>query len=262
MRRGKIVMRSVLAGVCMVFLLCAVHSRAAEIKVVTEYIYPTSYRVVPIMGTGPTGLQTIIGAIVEPQNFQTREVGVYMSVWATAAEMAKKTQGLPGVQGEGLNGNTPLMIAAASGDYAATYRLLARGAQVNARNRFGSTALMGAAAGGYTDIVELLLRAGADVNARSKEGATALMFAARNGHLDAVKLLLRYGAAVNAMDADGLSPLMYAVSRGHEEVVNLLLRYGAMVDTRDRYGTTPLKLASVQQDQGIVMLLTRAGARR
>ncbi|MGQ9663018.1 MAG: ankyrin repeat domain-containing protein [Kiritimatiellia bacterium] len=235
---------------------------AAEIKVVTEYIYPTSYRVVPIMGSTPAGFNTIIGAIVEPQNFQTREVGVYMSVWATAADLAKNTRGVPGTPQDSPNGNTPLMVATASGDLDATRRLLAKGNAVNARNRFGSTALMGAAAGGYTDIVKLLIRAGADVNARSKNGTSALMFAARNGHLDTVETLLAYGAEVNASDWDGLSPLMYAISRGHADVVRLLLKHGASVNVRDKNGTTPIKLASARQEQGIVLLLTGAGGRR
>jgi len=56
----------------------------ATIKVVTEYIYPTAYTVTPVTGeTGGgnnNGTAVIIGGIVEPQDFQMREVGVILTV--------------------------------------------------------------------------------------------------------------------------------------------------------------------------------------
>ena len=54
----------------------------ATIKVVTEYIYPTAYTVTPVTGeTGnDNGTAVIIGGIVEPQDFQMREVGVILTV--------------------------------------------------------------------------------------------------------------------------------------------------------------------------------------
>jgi general secretion pathway protein D len=53
----------------------------ATIKVVTEYIYPTEYTVTPITGTtGTSGTSTIMGGIVEPGGFETREVGVILTV--------------------------------------------------------------------------------------------------------------------------------------------------------------------------------------
>lgn len=52
----------------------------ATIKVVTEYIYPTDFEVTPVTGTSPTGASTIRGGVVEPSGFETREVGVILSV--------------------------------------------------------------------------------------------------------------------------------------------------------------------------------------
>jgi general secretion pathway protein D len=53
----------------------------ATIKVVTEYIYPTDFEVTPVTGTATTtGASTIRGGVVEPSNFETREVGVILSV--------------------------------------------------------------------------------------------------------------------------------------------------------------------------------------
>ncbi|OGV69054.1 MAG: hypothetical protein A2283_23055 [Lentisphaerae bacterium RIFOXYA12_FULL_48_11] len=52
----------------------------ATIKVVTEYIYPTQFTVTPITGVGINGQATIVGGVVEPGNFETREVGVLLTV--------------------------------------------------------------------------------------------------------------------------------------------------------------------------------------
>jgi hypothetical protein len=56
----------------------------ATTKSVTEYIYPTAFMVSPITtgGTNSNDVARIIGAVVEPQDFQMREVGVILSVHA------------------------------------------------------------------------------------------------------------------------------------------------------------------------------------
>jgi general secretion pathway protein D len=54
----------------------------ATIKVVREFIYPTTYTVTPVQGAGGGvgANNAIVGGIVEPGGFQTREVGVILSV--------------------------------------------------------------------------------------------------------------------------------------------------------------------------------------
>ena len=56
--------------------------REATIKVVTEYIYPTSYDVEMLESDSgdDDGGTTYAGAVVEPSDFMTREVGVILSV--------------------------------------------------------------------------------------------------------------------------------------------------------------------------------------
>src|ERR1700730_10299053 len=59
------------------------------------------------------------------------------------------------------------MIAAASrGDRAAVQALLAKGADVNAKDNGGRTALMMATVTGHPDVVQTLLAMGAEVNAK------------------------------------------------------------------------------------------------
>ena len=61
---------------------------------------------------------------------------------------------------------------------------------------------------GHLDVVQALLAKGADVNAKDNDGATALMLASQNGHLDVVQALLAKGADVNAKANDGVTALI------------------------------------------------------
>ena len=54
--------------------------REATIKVVTEYIYPTSYDVEMLETSDDDDNTTYSGAVVQPGDFMTREVGVILSV--------------------------------------------------------------------------------------------------------------------------------------------------------------------------------------
>ena len=78
---------------------------------------------------------------------------------------------------------TPLYRAAVAGYKQCVARLLAEGADVNARNNTGSTALHGAAREGHAKVVKLLLAKGADVNAKNGAEVTPLILAARGSHI-------------------------------------------------------------------------------
>jgi len=73
--------------------------------------------------------------------------------------------------------------------------LLAKGAEVNARNAHGWTPLHIAAAGGDPAVVALLLKHGANVHALSHIGTTALdNVTTRGGRKAVITLLLAHGA--------------------------------------------------------------------
>ena len=76
----------------------------------------------------------------------------------------------------------PLHAAVAARNPEAVAMLLARGADVNARQQVGYTPLMGAASGGRDDLVDLLLQHGADPSLASEDARTAATIAAEHGH--------------------------------------------------------------------------------
>lgn len=95
---------------------------------------------------------------------------------------------------------TPLMLSIYR-DHAALLKfLVAKGANLNARNPRGQTPLMMLASGGQLDLVDFLLQAGADIDARDEFGNTALLWAAYWGHREVIGRLIvgqAQGAAVN-----------------------------------------------------------------
>lgn len=96
---------------------------------------------------------------------------------------------------------TPLHMAAEKGDIKEMERLIAEGANVNAKGFkpfLGTKPLLHwAASDGNKEVAELLISKGADVNAKDGNGLTPLGFAAVRGHKDIARLLIEKGADVN-----------------------------------------------------------------
>jgi len=84
-----------------------------------------------------------------------------------------------------------------------------------------------AARRGDVEALERLLAAGADIDARDAHGQTALMLAARIGHHAAVILLVDRGADLNHTAKFHLSALMLAVLNNHSKIVETLVKAGA-----------------------------------
>ena len=116
-------------------------------------------------------------------------------------------------------GRTAVLSAVQSRNAAAVDVLLAKGADVNARDAQEGTALQRAAGSfGNQAMVEALLKAGADVNAADKNGQTPLMWAARWGDSGRVQALVDGGAKLNLRDSKGMSALDYARNRRDKDV--------------------------------------------
>src|SRR5207302_1335876 len=144
--------------------------------------------------------------------------------------------------------------------------LLARGADVDARERRGQTALMWAAAEGHAATVEALLRAGADFRTPLPSGFTPLFFAVREGRTDVVRILLKAGA-----DESGDPAPIGSGDLGSLQLVRKLVEHGADVNARlkrgasgrgvlGRVGATPFLLAAMTADVPLMRTLVELGA--
>ena len=154
-----------------------------------------------------------------------------------------------------LTGMTPLMAACRTNIEAARL-LIARKADVNARNAANGTALMAAAQTGKPEIVRLLLEKGADPSIRTKRNESALADAATAGNEEAVRLLVNRGAEVNVQDIRGFSPLLYAAASDTipAGVVKLLLDKGADSAAKGD-GETAAMLAAKRGDSDVARML-------
>jgi ankyrin repeat protein len=151
------------------------------------------------------------------------------------------------VNWRGVNGFTPLIIAARHTDNVDLVKLLIeKGADVNADDNTGQTALMQAAWFGHADVVRVLAEKGADLNAKeSKGGSTALMMAfGDRPHANTVRVLIEKGADINARNKDGLTVLGNAL---------FMAAWG-----KSTYGYGPEEEKEIAV---IVRMLRKAGAR-
>ncbi len=85
--------------------------------------------------------------------------------------------------------------------------LVKHGANPNARDSNGNTALLLAAATGASESASALLKAGADIHAANAAGDTPLHVAIRNDRLRVVEILLGAGADPGRVNHSGTTPL-------------------------------------------------------
>jgi cytohesin len=121
---------------------------------------------------------------------------------------------------------SPLQLALYMKDEAKARSLIEGGADVSRRTPNGTTPLDRAVDAGLKDIAELLIAKGADVNAKNNFNWTPL-HSAVYGYMDIVELLITEGANVNARDGGSRTPLWYAKRQGNNEIVELLRKHGA-----------------------------------
>ena len=117
----------------------------------------------------------------------------------------------------------------------------------------GDTALHIAAAAHQRELAESLVARGADVRARNRRGAEPLHYAADGSpgaeHWDPVRqreviaYLIEAGADPNALDKSGVAPLHRAVRTRCSAAVSAILENGADPLLMNKSGSTPLHLA-------------------
>jgi len=156
-------------------------------------------------------------------------------------------------------GDTPPHVAAAAYETGIAEELVARGANVSARNRRGAEPLHYAMDGipgsdawnpeAQYATVEFLMKAGANPNAEDKSGVAPLHRAVRTRCAAAVRALLLNGADALGRNKRGATPLHLAIQntgRGgtgsaaareeQKEIIRLLLDHGARLSDKDSAG--------------------------
>jgi len=160
--------------------------------------------------------------------------------------------GVAGCRGEGQEFR--LFRAASDGDEREMSSLIVAGANVNAREVEGETPLMYAAAAGRTKMVLFLLESGADIDAISDNGETALVRA--GGYTETVRALLEKGANVELG-----APLISASYSGQLDTLKVLLEKGANPNAELLYGDTALTAVAIQSASiEVAKVLVAAGA--
>ncbi|CAK9818882.1 Ankyrin repeat family A protein 2 [Anthophora plagiata] len=115
------------------------------------------------------------------------------------------------------------MWAAGYGQLGSARQLLKAGANKNYRGLNGETPLHLAAAYGHHDFVKLLLNHGADSNASDEEGNTPLIYGAHGDHPHVCYELLSRGADITRRN-------MYNISAYHAAVLNNSLTAKAVIE--------------------------------
>ena len=150
-------------------------------------------------------------------------------------------------------GYTPLHWAAFGGHKETVELLIAKGAEVNAKDyEIGATPLDCAIIQDYVEIKKLLVKHGGktaeELKAATPEPQTAkapdipLLEAAMSGNIEAVTQHLAAGTDVDAKSF-GLTPLHQAAQFGRKKIIELLIAQGADVNAKDNFGRTPLDCA-------------------
>ncbi|MBE9183725.1 ankyrin repeat domain-containing protein [Microcoleus sp. LEGE 07076] len=137
------------------------------------------------------------------------------------------------------NGSTPLHITKSK---AIAKILLAAGEKINikeenARNGKRTTLLHNAAKIGFKELVQQLINNGANVVIRDRQKRTPLHYATTK---EVAALLMQ---DINAKDESGNTPLHLAVQEDRPEIVSFLIANGAKLNIENKSGDTPLHLA-------------------
>lgn len=190
---------------------------------------------------------------------------------------------------------TGLHKAAHAGDAAAIRNLVAKGANLETRDRFGRTPLHVAAFGSKHDAIRALAKAGANMNVLENQAydvvtiaavandiktldlvlslgakatnitspydGTALIAAAHLGHHEVLKRLIAAKAPLNHVNNLGWTALIELVVLGnggpnHVECARALVQAGASKKIADRQGVTPLAHARERGFQKMADVLT------
>ena len=140
------------------------------------------------------GLQSLPSPETSPSSRRYVSKRIILLLFAVLIGLAALKTGKPFQDTARVRVNEDLRQAVSRGDLPEVKRLIAKGAEVNAKGKYGSTPLMHASMNGDREVVQELLSKGAEVNAKDNNGQTALMAASDKGQQEVKELLIKAGA--------------------------------------------------------------------
>ncbi|MCG6876807.1 MAG: ankyrin repeat domain-containing protein [Betaproteobacteria bacterium] len=165
------------------------------------------------------------------------------------------------------NGRTPLHVAAFSRQYDAARALMRGGANPNALDAQRYDVVTIASVADDPRMLQVAFEGGASArNVTSPYDGTALIAAAHLGHDEVVTMLIRAGAPLDHVNNLGWTALIESIVLGdggprHTATLQALVAAGANPNLPDRQGATPLALARARGYASMVQILEQAGGR-
>ncbi|XP_048255952.1 uncharacterized protein LOC124149448 [Haliotis rufescens] len=153
----------------------------------------------------------------------------------------------------GLDGCTPVMLAAFWGHQSVFDLLVSKQADLTLVNNYGNSLLHVACRGGNKAIVQHLVSS-SNINTRGRNGYTPVMMAAFGGHQSVFDLLVSEQADLTLVDDGGESLLHFACQGGNKAIVQHLVS-PSNINTRGLSGYTPVMMAAFGGHQSVFDLL-------
>ncbi|WYZ35387.1 hypothetical protein EsH8_X_000034 [Colletotrichum jinshuiense] len=142
--------------------------------------------------------------------------------------------------------------------------LIAKGADINACDKFGKTPLH-LSCGNHrwreaSAVAKVLIDRGADIRALDGNQDSPLHLACHAGNQATVELLVEKGADIRALNSDGLLPLHSALLSENQTIMEMFLSRGVGIHSPDKHGKSLLHLACQFQNLQTAEMLVKKGA--
>lgn len=159
-----------------------------------------------------------------------------------------------------LKKQTPLHLAAASGQIEVCRSLLELGANIDATDELGQKPIHAAAQNNFSEVAQLFLQQHPSlVMATNRDGNTCAHIAAMQGSVKVIEELMKFdkNGVISARNRlNDSTPLQLAAEGGHADVVKALVRAGASITDENKSGFTGVHLAA-QNGHGQVLEVMR-----
>lgn len=154
--------------------------------------------------------------------------------------------GVPLIDIQDKNKQTPLFFAIKRKDKEITDLLLKAGSNVNSRDVNNHTALHLAIYTRDLDLINNILEYPININSRTKSGETALHIACNLQLYEIVESLLKHGADINIGDENEFTALHYVITNNSTELAKLLIKHKANINQQDYFGNNSLHYSIIE----------------